>query len=157
MDVGSLSDTSLTPSISSLSVSSPLMLSHSRCSCPLALSFQLKVLLAPYCYLLKELAKIILVAQILKEHIGIPVSLSLCVCRDHVFAINLSASVEHIVPQQVSSPFSQLPVSVISNVFLSLRSVPWVRDVGIFTFIRLWGWTIQKSHFSNEQFSLWWL
>ncbi len=124
MDVGSLSDTSLTPSISSLSVSSPLMLSHSRCSCPLALSFQLKVLLAPYCYLLKELAKIILVAQILDENIGIPVSLSLCVCRDHVFAINLSASVEHIVPQQVSSPFSQLPVSVISNVFLSLRSVP---------------------------------
>lgn len=56
-------------------------------------------------------------------------SVSLCLCRDHVFAINLSASVERIVPQQVSSPFSQLSVSVISNVFLSLRSVLWVCKV----------------------------
>lgn len=77
----------------------------------------------------KKWQKKISVAQTLDENIGISVCLSLCLCRDHVFAINLSASVERIVPQQVSSPFSQLSVSVFPNVFLSLRSVLWVCKV----------------------------
>lgn len=42
--------------------------------------------------------------------------------RDHVFAINLSASAERLVPQQVNSPDPQLPVLVISYGSLSHRS-----------------------------------